>query len=153
MTQILEEPSPNLNSIKSSEITQTQNGFSFGKTNLKPQNPFENFLYQSNANYKQESNFQNSSPTKFINKIIELNENSTDKKPVSYQDSIKPKSEKILEFEKKPPLSKNSSLKNLKQIENSMKNKDDFERIASIMKGNFGDSKKFYDFSSDSDNY
>ncbi len=52
---------------------------------------------------------------------------------------------------KKPPLSKNSSLRNLKEMDNAMKNNKEIERITNIMKGNADKSKKFYDFSSDSD--
>jgi hypothetical protein len=52
----------------------------------------------------------------------------------------------------KPPLAKNNSLKNLKEMEASLKKNGELERIAKIMKNKeIMKSQKFYDVSSDSD--
>lgn len=123
----------------------SSNAFSFGKNNEKSSNPFENYLYQST---KTDIN-RHSSPTRIMSMMPEVLEETSNKKD---QENLKESYGKnTMIFDKKPPLSKNSSLKNLKQMENSMKNNSEFERIANIMNGNFIDQKKFHEFSSDSD--
>jgi len=160
----LDELKKNLTQILETNPHETNNseyiakGFSFGKTGDQNNNPFENFLYHSNVNLKQEVNKHTSPEKKIINKIDEENEKSSGEKTEKRFNKIDETSgnnQKNVNFgfEKKPPLSflKNSSLKNLKQMDNSLKNDKEYERMANIMKGNFGNSKKFYDFSSDSD--
>lgn len=148
----LDELKKNLNQILETKKTYSENGkgFSFGEEN---NNPFANFLYQSNLQVKHEFN-SHSIPEKIDYKIEEVKEmSSAEKNDKIFEDKydITNDFEKNLIFDKKPPLSKNSSLKNLKLLDDSLKNKQEFERIAKIMKGNFDKSKKFSDFSSDSD--
>ena len=89
---------------------------------------------------------------KKIDKIEEVFEKSekiekSEKKNKEFQENY----EKMGGFDKKPPLSKNSSLRNLKEMDNALKSNKEIERIDNIMKGNGEKSRKFYDFSSDSD--
>ena len=156
LTQILETNPQETNPFATLE--NPGKGFSFGNTANQNNNPFENFLYQSNVNLRQEAPKNEASPERVFNRIEEEVEKSsgekTEKKFKRENESLKHVAENIkFRSENKPPLfsSKNGSLKNLKQIDNALKNDKEYERIANIMKGNFGNSKKFYDFSSDSD--
>lgn len=154
LTQILETNPQETNQFAPSETAGK--GFSFGHTPNQNNNPFENFLYQSNVNLRQEVTKNASSPERIFHRIEEEVEKSsgekTEKKFIRGNESDK-NVVKFASSENKPPLfsSKNGSLKNLKQIDNALKSDKEYERIANIMKGNFGQSKKFYDFSSDSD--
>lgn len=57
-----------------------------------------------------------------------------------------------MDFSQKPPIGKNNSLKNLKEIEKSLRDDKEMERIAKIMKNKEPlKSQTFYDISSDSD--
>ena len=156
LTQILETNPQETNQFGPSE--RAGKGFSFGNTPNQNNNPFENFLYQSNVNLRQEGTKNASSPERVFHRIEEEAEKSsgekTEKKFIRESDKKDAEKVKFASSENKPPLfsSKNGgSLKSLKQIDNALKNDKEYERIANIMKGNFGISKKFYDFSSDSD--
>lgn len=114
-----------------------EKNFSFG--NKDNSNPFENYLYKTTLQSQIKSDKFEKSVHQ--NEIFEKIQSSPEKK-------LK---EDIL-FQTKPPLARNNSLNNLKKIEKSMKDSQEFERIAKIMKEDISSkTKKFYDISSDSD--
>ena len=154
LTENLEANPNNIDSYKESEYIK---GFSFGKNAEKNNNPFENVLYQSNVSLKQKINKSLNSPEKIIpqiEKIEEVNEKYSPAKSERKNNTYLENTEidkKYLNFDKKPPLSKNSSLQNLKEMDNVMNKNKEFDRIANILKGNSNIPKGFYDFSSDSE--